>query len=224
MLDLTENELFFSCLWHPGLFEEGSPAMSDASQFFGICGMLAYGITFGSWPLQQQGVGVVDRLKPAVFLNVRLERFFSRNPKGSHYLDRSSVTIWLHSSDNFVSAVYELLYEGVWEGVQMENYASPFPPGFILHPRGSGSPWHGSLGGWRRGCTASLLGLLLSGLGPITLAKTNNHKHLTGIHISDCLTLGSVQNHRELMDYFLPAFSPFLPTVLHANPIQHHPE
>lgn len=79
----------------------------------------------------------------------------------------------------------------------MENYAVHFPqasssileaqeaPGTALQEGGAGS------------CTASLLGLLLSGLGPITLAKTNNHKHLTGIHISDCLTLGSVQNHRR---------------------------
>lgn len=79
----------------------------------------------------------------------------------------------------------------------MENYAVHFPqasssileaqeaPGTALQEAGPGT------------CTANLLSLLLSGLGPITLAKPNNHKHLNSIHISDCLTLGSVQNHRR---------------------------
>lgn len=41
--------------------------------------MLAYGIAFGYWSVLQ---GVVDRLKLAVFLDVRLEGFFLKNPKG----------------------------------------------------------------------------------------------------------------------------------------------
>lgn len=65
----------FSCSWHPGLFEErGVQQCQMLSILSCICGMLAYGIAFGYQFLQR---GVVDRLKPAVFVNVRLEGFFS---------------------------------------------------------------------------------------------------------------------------------------------------
>lgn len=98
----------------------------------------------------------------------------------------------------------------------MENSAVRLPQAASSSPEAQKTPgmahWEAGLGS----CTASLLGLLLSSLGLITPRKTNNGKHLNVIHLSDCLTLGSVQN-RHRPDGL---FSAYIFSLLLANDLR----
>lgn len=97
----------------------------------------------------------------------------------------------------------------------MENYAVHLPQAASSIPEAQKAPGMAREAGLGS-CTASLLGLLLSSLGLITPRKTNNGKHLNVIHLSDCLTLGSVQN-RHRPDGL---FSAYIFSLLLANDLR----